>query len=238
MDPRRKLWNQEQQNLRRLLSDPASFPQAIQLFLRQHAMLHSAEMSGSGLYSFDDEIWQGLSEPAARRIPPGAEHSIAWITWHLARIEDVTMNLLVAGEAVVFTAQLLQQGGWLEKLKVSARDTGNQMPPAEVAALSATIDLAALRLYRCAVGRQTREVVGYLQPIDLKRKVNPARLQQVLAVGAVRPTATDLIAYWGGLTIAGLLLMPPTRHNFVHLNEAQRLKQKIGGENPTDYRTR
>jgi hypothetical protein len=33
--------------------------------------------------------------------------------------------------------------------------------------------------------------------------------------------------YWSKKTIAGLLLMPPTRHNFVHLNEAARIRQKL-----------
>jgi len=49
--------------------------------------------------------------------------------------------------------------------------------------------------------------------------VNEAR-----AVGAA---ADWLVACWGGLTLAGLLLMPPTRHNFVHLNEAVRIKARI-----------
>ena len=43
---------------------------------------------------------------------------------------------------------------------------------------------------------------------------------------AVLPTGNAVIDYWSGLTLAGLLLMPPTRHNFIHLNEALRLKQK------------
>jgi hypothetical protein len=51
-------------------------------------------------------------------------------------------------------------------------------------------------------------------------------LQQVLDEGAVVQEAQGLLDYWGGLNIAGLLLMPPTRHNFVHLNEALRIKQK------------
>ena len=33
--------------------------------------------------------------------------------------------------------------------------------------------------------------------------------------------------YWGGKTFAGQLLMPATRHNFVHLNKAMRVKQKL-----------
>jgi hypothetical protein len=45
--------------------------------------------------------------------------------------------------------------------------------------------------------------------------------------GAVRAEAGELLEYWGGLTITGLLLMPPTRHLFVHWNEAQRIRQKI-----------
>jgi hypothetical protein len=36
-----------------------------------------------------------------------------------------------------------------------------------------------------------------------------------------------IVDYWGSRTIAGLLLMPPTRHNFTHLNEARMLKQKL-----------
>ena len=41
------------------------------------------------------------------------------------------------------------------------------------------------------------------------------------------PSAREIVDYWGGLTIAGLVLMPPTRHNFVHLNEALRIRQKL-----------
>jgi hypothetical protein len=43
---------------------------------------------------------------------------------------------------------------------------------------------------------------------------------------AVLEAASDITDYWGKRTIAGLLLMPATRHNLVHLNEALRLKQK------------
>jgi hypothetical protein len=60
----------------------------------------------------------------------------------------------------------------------------------------------------------------------LKQKVDPARLQLVLSGGTVAADAQWLIDYWGGLTYAGLLLMPPTRHLLVHLNEAAKLKQK------------
>ena len=65
--------------------------EAIQLFLRQHAMLHSARMAQTGLWSFEDEVLDDMSEEQIRRIPHNCEHSVAWAIWHIARIEDVTI---------------------------------------------------------------------------------------------------------------------------------------------------
>ena len=71
------------------------------------------------------------------------------------------------------------------------------------------------------------EIVQNLQPGEIKNKVDPVRLAGLAAEGAVAPAAHEIIEYWGGLTIAGLLLMPPTRHSFIHLNEALRVRQKL-----------
>lgn len=174
----RKTWNAQQQVLGRLLNKGEDFPSAIVLFLSQHAVLHVCEMAQVKFPTFEDEIWEGLSEAAARSIPPKAEHSIAWIFWHLTRIEDITMNLLVAG-----TAQLFEQEGWLSRLGVTDKDTGNAMTEEQIAALSQAVDLQALRAYRLAVGRRTREIVKALQPGDVKKKAEPARLQRILAEG-------------------------------------------------------
>jgi hypothetical protein len=74
--------------------------------------------------------------------------------------------------------------------------------------------------------RRTREIVKGLQPEDLKIKADPARLEKVMNEGAVDEATRWLIDYWGKRNIAGLLLMPATRHNLVHLNECFRLKHK------------
>jgi DinB superfamily len=221
MDAHRKLWNEQQQELRRLLSCPEDHAKAIELFLTQHAMVHTAETSETRLHSFEDEIWDGLEEDSARFVPPKFEHSIVWCFWHLTRIEDVTMNLLLAG-----TSQLFLQEGWCERLSIPYRDTGNGMDAADVASLSALIVLPSLRAYRLAVGRRTRAIIQGIQPADLQRKVDPARLVQVLSEGAVTESGRSVVEYWASLTGAGLLLMPPTRHTFIHLNEAARIKQK------------
>jgi hypothetical protein len=102
------------------------------------------------------------------------------------------------------------------------------MNEGDVLHLGKTIDLDALKSYRTAVGRRTRKIVQAIQPEEFKQKVGPARLRQLLDDGSVPKEATGLIEYWGNLTKAGLLLMPPTRHNFLHLNEALMVKKKAG----------
>jgi len=193
---------------------------AIQLFLNQHAMLHSKKIAQTELWSFEDEILNDMPEAQIRRIPQGREHSVAWLIWHIARCEDITMNLLVAG-----TPQTLQKGGWRRRMKITICDTGNAMDHASLADFSKTIDIEALRNYRLAVGRRTREIVKQLVPADLKRKVESARMQQVMNEGAVVEAARGIADYWSKRNVAGLLLMPASRHNLIHLNEALRLKR-------------
>jgi len=220
MNQNRQQWNAQQQQLRQALNRPADFELAVDLFLRQHAAVHAAQTSGSADWSFADEIWQGLNPDIARRVPSGSDHSIAWLTWHLARIEDVTMNLLLVGQS-----QVLNEG-WQARLNIRAADTGNGMSSQAVSELSKEIDLTALLAYRGVVGRRTRENITRITAADLKKRVDPLRIERLRAEGAVLPDGNTVIDYWSGLTLAGLLLMPPTRHNFIHLNEALRLKQK------------
>ncbi len=75
------------------------------------------------------------------------------------------------------------------------------------------------------VGRRTREIVKKLNPDDLKKKVDANRLQRVMDEGALVEEAVEIKEYWSRRNIAGLLLMPPTRHSLIHLNEAARLAE-------------
>ncbi|HKJ37802.1 MAG TPA: hypothetical protein VJ972_03430, partial [Anaerolineales bacterium] len=78
MEPNRKLWNNGQQKLRRTLS-ANDYSKAIDQFLIQHAMVHRKKISRLGVWSFEDELWNGLTDEQFRTIPPNGEHSIAWI---------------------------------------------------------------------------------------------------------------------------------------------------------------
>ena len=221
LEANRKICQKQQTELRHMLLSDDQYQDAFQLFFKQHAMLHSASMAQTELFSLEDEVFEDLSADIARRIPGNSENSIIWNIWHIARIEDVAMNMLVTGSTQVFT-----RGEWQNKMEIDAQDTGNAMPAEQIINLSQNINIPALRAYRVAVGRRTREIVSQLQPGSLKDKVDPARLSRIQQAGAVIPAANGLLEYWSRRNLAGLLLMPATRHNMVHINESLRLKEK------------
>ena len=183
MDPvesHRKICLKRQTELRSLLMSLDHHDRAIRLFLTQHAMLHSKEMAQTEPWSFEDEILNDMPEEQVRRIPRKGGHSVAWLIWHIARCEDITMNLLVAG-----APQILRQDDWLKRMKSPVCDTGNAMDEAALAEFSQAVDIAALRAYRLAVGRRTREIVRQVKSSELKQKVEPYRMRKVMDEGAV-----------------------------------------------------
>lgn len=218
----RQIWSQQQHEIVQLLATKGREAEAIPLLLRQHAQVHSAAMARAGLWSFEDEVLDGLRDEQVRRRTTGASNSIAWLLWHMARIEDVTMNLLVAGQP-----QVLEREDWLARLHITRRDVGTAMGDAEVAEVTEQITLAALREYRLAVGRSTQEIIKGLRPAAMHQRVDQSRIQQLLASDALAGGAVGLAEVWGGWKISGLLRQPAIRHSFVHLNEARRIRQKL-----------
>lgn len=216
-------WNENQKKLKDLLGKPTQFDEAIRLCLEQHARVHASSLSGSLESTYEDELWEGLDETSFRSIPKVGDDSIAWNMWHVTRIEDITMNILIAGGT-----QVLKEDDWFERLGIQFCDTGNAMNEIEIKELSDNLNMALLRTYRFAVGQRSRQILSNLKPEDLKRKMKPESLKRILEEGAVLDVegANWLIDFWGRKNVAGLLLMPLTRHLVVHINESIRLKQK------------
>lgn len=194
---------------------------AKQLFLGQHAIVHSSEMAAGGEWSIVDSILNGLTDAQMRSRSGKGTNSIAWLLWHMARTEDVTMNVLVAGRP-----QVLDEEGWLERLNVR-KDIGTSMNDDEVADFSAQVNVEAIREYRNAVGRRTREIVQNLSPGEWDQKVDPARVEMLLSEGALVEGAIRLAKFWGDKTKGFLLAMPATGHNFMHLAEAITVRREL-----------
>lgn len=110
----RKYWNAQHAILRRLLVRDKEYQKAIETFLSHHAMVHTAKLHPGSHWSFQDQVLSGLTDEQMRCIPKGGSHSVAWVIWHIARIEDVTMNVLLADSSQVF-----HRGNWPNKLGIT-----------------------------------------------------------------------------------------------------------------------
>ena len=217
-----KDWNPKQALLKEMLSKPNQFKEGIELCLELHSLVHTAETSNVNYTTYEDELWDGLSEDIFRGQVKKKSTTIAWNLWHITRIEDITVNILIADERQVLNPD------WRRKLKTEVLDTGNAMTDQEIADFSSCVDMKELRNYRIQVGRKTQGIIQNLKPSDLKRKMTEIQLNRIISEGGVLKLegSIGLIDFWGRKTVAGLLLMPVTRHQIVHINDSLKIKEK------------
>lgn len=216
-------WNPKQAQLKELLAKPESFEEAKNLCLEMHSMLHSSVITQGSSSTLMDEVWEGLTDKAFVTMPTIKDVTVAWNIWHITRIEDLTANILI-GER----EQVLDET-WLKHLGVQVKDTGNAMTDDEILELSKNIKMDELKNYRDAVGNRTKELINNLTLPDLKRKVRKESIDRILEEGGVTEQGDSiwLLDFWGRKNIAGILLMPITRHQVGHLNDCLKLKMKL-----------
>lgn len=215
-------FSEQHQYLQTIIRKEAKIEEAKQCFLSLHAMLHHSRVSNMAVHEVD-ALLDDLKREEYTIMPGKQDETIAWVLWHITRIEDITMNLLLARTEQVYDAH------WKANIHAGVDDTGNAMSDEEIIALSKQLDIGQLLAYRDAVGKRTREVVSSLSAKDMKRKVASVDLDRVLAQGGVseQESAIWLLAFWGKKDVAGLLLMPATRHEVLHLNACAKWKQSI-----------
>lgn len=153
----------------------------VKFLLQQHARVHSADVGAGEVASFWDRVF-GVGDDQLRVCPAGM-NSMAWLAWHVARTEDVVVNLVVTAGRQVFDA------GWRQRMQIDRVDIGTAMSHAEMADLSARIDLAALRTYRSAVGLRTRDVVRALGASAWDEEIMDADTARATGAGAFGPSA-------------------------------------------------
>jgi uncharacterized damage-inducible protein DinB len=112
------------------------------------------------------EAVDGLADDhLVHQVDPGA-NSIAWLIWHLTRVQDDHLAE-VAGTEQVWTAQ-----GWYDRfdLPIDVEATGYGDRPADVAVIRASAE--SLTGYYDAVHEQTLRFVRKLTDSDLDRVVD------------------------------------------------------------------
>ena len=60
MNRNQKTWNEGQKKLRSALTQTDDLPSVLELFLQQQGMVHSKQISQEDLWSYEDELFDGL----------------------------------------------------------------------------------------------------------------------------------------------------------------------------------
>lgn len=209
--------------LRKLIKSVKKFDSAIQLALDIHAVTHTQFVSNCESPTFYDTLLDGLREDDFHVMPTEKDETIAWQIWHIARIEDLVGNVLIAEQPQILNEE------WLKALNIHVKDTGNAMSDEQIMDFSRRIDTCELIHYRNAVGCQTRAILKALTAHDLKRKPSEDALDRLIREGGLLEETDSiwLLKFWGKHTVAGLILLPLTRHHLMHLSDSYAIKQFI-----------
>jgi hypothetical protein len=216
-----KGWNESQKNVNVLLPNQETFAKGINILLGMHSLLHDKKVYKNTAETFYDDLWENLKEDTCKIIS-NKETSILWNIWHITRIEDIVSNILIGKRETIFNEEIQA------KLNIIIKDTGNAMTYSEIESFNNNININGLKEYRIKVGKSTQKIIKAIEFNDTKRKVEKEQLEKIKQNGGVidDPKSIWLLDFWGRKNVLGLINMPITRHQVVHLNDCFRIKQK------------
>ena len=169
-------------------------------------------------------IWEEVPEKMMRQRPHPLVNSIAWNLWHIARVEDSALNRFVSDQN-----QVLDDGGWMEKMALPLRHNGFAMRLEEVDQLRQQVELQALRDYSNAVRERTMEITSGLELHSLDEKLSPEHIELVLfQEGLAGPRAKGLVENYTGWTNAQCLMNLGLTHSYHHVGEMNVLASLLG----------
>lgn len=183
---------------------------SVSFFRLQHGRVHSSTVSSAP--SIADHIFRGVTDQQMRTRPGKGVNSLVWLLWHMARVEDVGVNLIVTA------GRKMLDEGWSSRLGIVRTDAGNGMTENQLTEVSASVDIGAGRAYRDAVGLRTREIVATLEPARWDKPVSTvdaARVPDWFKAFVGQPRALEL----GTSAIT---------HNAIHLGEAVTIRSLAG----------
>ena len=162
-------------------------------------------------------FWEVIPPEKMRQRPHPKVNSIAWILWHMARVEDAGLNRFVTDGIQVF-----DEGPWMERMQLPWRHHGSEMNLAEVDKLSEQIDLSALHDYSLAVQARTREIVPTLALSDLSMGMEEPHLRQIIVdEGLAHSNPEGFIQNYLGWSKSKCLTTFGLTHSFQHIGEIE-----------------
>ena len=109
--------------------------------------------------------------------PAENANSIAWLVWHLTRVQDHHMSDIAGRE------QLWAADGWHAKFGMTAdtKNTGTGHTPEDVSKVRP--DAETLQGYHDAVYERTKEVLSSLTPADMDKELDEPQYNPLPTIG-------------------------------------------------------
>ncbi len=127
------------------------------------AMVKSLEQSQGYLTKALD----GLTQEETAWSPTAESNSIAFILWHMTRVEDFFINRVIKRQVELYEAE-----GWREKLGTPAKDTGFEYTFEQLRAWPVP-KLEVLRGYTDSVRKSTLALLNSIAPERLSELARP-----------------------------------------------------------------
>ena len=197
-----------------------SFHEGINEFIELREMLMQEMLLWRQIVSLDDYS-------AIPFINSEGYHSktIAYSIWHIIRIEDVVVNSLIRRKK-----EVLFENNFDQKIGADIITTGNELEKQEIAEFSKKLNIDVLYEYAMTVMASTDEWLKVLHYEDSKKTFGNDDKKRISKLGVVSTAenAVWLIDYWCNKDVSGLIKMPLSRHWIMHIEAANRIKDKLG----------
>ncbi|HEY7166615.1 MAG TPA: DinB family protein [Candidatus Binatia bacterium] len=136
--------------------------------------MESAGLVLDALGRVREMVREALKDLSADELLAPPKPHIAWLTWHIARVQDANFSGLIA------KPQLWISGGWHARFRMppDPKDygSGHRQTPAQVDAFTVT-DKGLLLGYHDAVFARTKEYLSTVTNADLNRVLNEPQYQ-------------------------------------------------------------
>lgn len=137
----------------------------------------------------------GLTPEQLHFSPEGESHSIAWIQWHGARIEDLLVQQVFQGKPQIWEAE-----NWAERTGLPAQGFGTGQATDDAKAIRIK-DLDAFHQYAEAVAKQTDAFLDGLDDAALERQVTLGQRQETLGESITLHLVTHLNGHRGEINL-------------------------------------
>ncbi|GMQ60894.1 phage head-tail adapter protein [Vallitalea maricola] len=183
------------------------------------------------LLEFRKELWEiyqfifdNVNEEEYSLMPLAKDKTIAYFLYHLTRIEDIPSNTLILDQEQIF-----YKNDYQNRIQSPISTTGNEIPREQLVEFSKQLNIDELKNYITDVFQNTNKLIENMTLKESRTKVSEERKEKLIVLNSV---STDekafwLVDYWCKKNYRGLLLMPFSRHQFLHLNGCLRIYRKL-----------